>query len=129
MHILQQAADEIHLLKTYEEDKVKKYLTEHLKWRFVLLGGKVVSQERFPNTVVTVLKGTGRFKIGKKKPVKNNLKLASVVTGVSYRMLSEVIIPDQLSSDQVAVSVTSYDSNYEALVDVTKGKAGGYRGE
>ncbi|KAI8155502.1 hypothetical protein K4K49_007297 [Colletotrichum sp. SAR 10_70] len=129
VHILQQAADEIHLLKTYEEDKVTKYLTEHLKWRFVLLGGKVVSQERFPNTVVTVLKGTGRFKIEKKKPVKNNLKLASVVTGISYRMLSEDIMPDKLSSDQVAVSVTSYDSNYEALVDVAKGKAGGYRGE
>ncbi|KAJ3941953.1 hypothetical protein N0V92_013830 [Colletotrichum tropicale] len=129
VHILQQAADEIHLLKTYEEDKVAKYLTEHLKWRFVLLGGKEASGTLYPKTVVTVLKGTGRFQIEKKKPVKSNLKLASLVAGFSFQMLSEVIMPDTVASDKVAMSVTSYDSNYEALVDVTKGKAGGYRGE
>ncbi|KAI8189519.1 hypothetical protein K4K51_004322 [Colletotrichum sp. SAR 10_75] len=84
MHILQQAADEIHSLKTYEQDRVAKYLTEHLKWRFVLLGGKVVSEKRFPDTVVTVFKGTGRFKIENKKPMKEILKFASLMAGFSY---------------------------------------------
>ncbi|KAI8229146.1 hypothetical protein K4K54_001758 [Colletotrichum sp. SAR 10_86] len=84
VHILQQAADEIHSLKTYEQDRVAKYLTEHLKWRFVLLGGKVVSEKRFPDTVVTVFKGTGRFKIENKKPMKEILKFASLMAGFSY---------------------------------------------
>ncbi|KAI8240174.1 hypothetical protein K4K55_001084 [Colletotrichum sp. SAR 10_96] len=84
VHILQQAADEIHSLKTYEQDRVGKYLIEHLKWRFVLLGGNVVSEKRFPDTVVTVFKGTGRFKIENKKPVKEILKFASLMAGFSY---------------------------------------------
>ncbi|KAK2778713.1 hypothetical protein CKAH01_11639 [Colletotrichum kahawae] len=129
VHILQQAADEIHLLKTYEDDEVTKYLKEHLKWRFVLLGGKVVSETLYPDTLVTVFKGTGRFNIQEKKPVEKNLTFASLVAGFSYRMPLEVIRPDKMSSDKVSMAVTSYDSKYEALVDVTKGKAGGYGGE
>ncbi|KAF5594587.1 uncharacterized protein FSUBG_9407 [Fusarium subglutinans] len=59
--IIHQALDKRfeHIHSTMTE-QVEEYLEKHLHWKFVEIGGKVRPASDFPNTTISVLKGTGK---------------------------------------------------------------------
>jgi tyrosinase len=107
-------------------DQVAEYLKLHLSWEFVQHGGHCVNPDRFPNTVISVLKGVGEPQYT--KPEKK--KQADMV---SIAMMTDAAL-DTLPSNPVAdlseKTINSPDSralppiysNYKPVFAATHGK-------
>lgn len=120
VHILQHVADKTRELKSYREDHVRDYLTEHLHWRFVLLGGEEVSARHFRDTEVTVLKGEALYELDKEEGDSRGYK--SRVNPSGLMPWSALDGED----NEILQPITSFPGDYEPIDQVTAKKPYGF---
>ncbi|KAH7125927.1 hypothetical protein EDB81DRAFT_698386 [Dactylonectria macrodidyma] len=106
-HALDHVAD--HPITSFLDEEVEEYLKLHLNWRFIQAGGAEVEADQFPNTTISVLRGTGKPRTIKPAPAEKGLFALEAMS---------LEAPSQ-------VSLTPEYYDYEVIPSITKGKQWG----